>query len=131
MCFGQVSRLKKKGFFKPHFLCSTPVTTEPMLLLLPFKYIYLYIYIYILLHTHTASFLPLSCQIEALDVGRVYKIRIGHNGAGMAPGWFLEYVDVKRLIMAMVKPEKKEEEKKDKKKKKKKKVSKATDRQDI
>ncbi|XP_053543932.1 lipoxygenase homology domain-containing protein 1 [Ictalurus punctatus] len=60
-------------------------------------------------------------KIEALDVGRVYKIRIGHNGAGMAPGWFLEYVDVKRLIMAMVKPEKKEEEKKDKKKKKKKK----------
>lgn len=63
-----------------------------------------------------------SFQIEALDVGRVYKIRIGHNGAGLAPGWFLEYVEVKRLIMAMVKPEKKEEEKKDKKKKKKKKV---------
>lgn len=57
-------------------------------------------------------------------MGRVYKIRIGHNGAGLAPGWFLEYVEVKRLIMAMVKPEKKEEEKKDKKKKKKKKVSK-------
>ncbi|KAF5899708.1 lipoxygenase homology domain-containing protein 1, partial [Clarias magur] len=60
-------------------------------------------------------------KIEALDVGRVYKIRIGHNGAGLAPGWFLDYIEVKRLIMAMVKPEKKEEEKKDKKKKKKKK----------
>ncbi|KAI5096357.1 lipoxygenase-like domain-containing protein 1, partial [Silurus meridionalis] len=60
-------------------------------------------------------------KIEALDVGRVYKIRIEHNGAGLAPGWFLENVEVKRLIMAMVKPEKKEEEKKDKKKKKKKK----------
>lgn len=64
-------------------------------------------------------------------MGRVYKIRIGHNGAGLAPGWFLEYVEVKRLIMAMVKAEKKEEEKKDKKKKKKKKVSKARDRQGI
>ncbi|TRY95059.1 hypothetical protein DNTS_004690 [Danionella cerebrum] len=60
-------------------------------------------------------------RIEALDVGRVYKIRIGHDGTGIGAGWFLEKVDVKRLIMAMVKPEKKEEEKKDKKKKKKKK----------
>ncbi|XP_056301849.1 lipoxygenase homology domain-containing protein 1-like [Danio aesculapii] len=60
-------------------------------------------------------------RIEALDVGRVYKIRIGHDGSGIGAGWFLEKVDVKRLIMAMVKPEKKEEEKKDKKKKKKKK----------
>ncbi|XP_062867638.1 lipoxygenase homology domain-containing protein 1-like [Trichomycterus rosablanca] len=60
-------------------------------------------------------------KIEALDVGQIYKIRIGHNGTGVAPGWFLEHVDVKRLIMAMVKSEKKEEEKKDKKKKKRKK----------
>ncbi|XP_055036930.2 lipoxygenase homology domain-containing protein 1 [Misgurnus anguillicaudatus] len=60
-------------------------------------------------------------RIEALDVGRVYKIRIGHDGTGVGPGWFLEKVDVKRLVMAMVKPEKKEEDKKDKKKKKKKK----------
>ncbi|XP_067279249.1 lipoxygenase homology domain-containing protein 1-like isoform X2 [Pseudorasbora parva] len=60
-------------------------------------------------------------RIEALDVGRVYKIRIGHDGSGIGAGWFLEKVDVKRLVMAMVKPEKKEEDKKDKKKKKKKK----------
>ncbi|XP_016325596.1 lipoxygenase homology domain-containing protein 1-like [Sinocyclocheilus anshuiensis] len=60
-------------------------------------------------------------KIEALDVGRVYKIRIGHDGSGIGAGWFLEKVDVKRLVMAMVKPEKKEEDKKDKKKKKKKK----------
>ncbi|KAK9954997.1 hypothetical protein ABG768_014905 [Culter alburnus] len=60
-------------------------------------------------------------RIEALDVGRVYKIRIGHDGSGVGAGWFLEKVDVKRLVMAMVKPEKKEEDKKDKKKKKKKK----------
>lgn len=56
-------------------------------------------------------------------MGRVYKIRIGHDGTGVGAGWFLETVDVKRLVMAMVKPEKKEEDKKDKKKKKKKKVS--------
>lgn len=62
-------------------------------------------------------------KIEALDMGRVYKIRIGHDGTGIGAGWFLEKVDVKRLVMAMVKPEKKEEDKKDKKKKKKKKVS--------
>lgn len=61
-------------------------------------------------------------QIEGLDVGRVYKIRIGHDGSGVGPGWFLEKVDVKRLVMAMVKPEKKEDDKKDKKKKKRKKV---------
>ncbi|XP_057216274.1 lipoxygenase homology domain-containing protein 1-like isoform X1 [Triplophysa rosa] len=60
-------------------------------------------------------------KIEGLDVGRVYKIRIGHDGSGVGPGWFLEKVDVKRLVMAMVKPEKKEDDKKDKKKKKKKK----------
>ncbi|KTF89799.1 hypothetical protein cypCar_00010796 [Cyprinus carpio] len=60
-------------------------------------------------------------RIEGLDVGRVYKIRIGHDGSGIGAGWFLEKVDVKRLVMAMVKPEKKEEDKKDKKKKKKKK----------
>uniref|UniRef100_W5L5M4 Lipoxygenase homology PLAT domains 1 n=1 Tax=Astyanax mexicanus TaxID=7994 RepID=W5L5M4_ASTMX len=60
-------------------------------------------------------------KIEALDVGLVYKIRIGHDGSGVCPGWFLESVEVKRLVWAWVKPEKKEEEKKDKKKKKKKK----------
>ncbi|XP_026052473.1 lipoxygenase homology domain-containing protein 1-like [Carassius auratus] len=60
-------------------------------------------------------------RIEGLDVGRVYKIRIGHDGSGIGAGWFLEKVDIKRLVMAMVKPEKKEEDKKDKKKKKKKK----------
>lgn len=70
-------------------------------------------------------------KIEALDVGRVYKIRIGHDGSGIGAGWFLEKVDVKRLIMAMVKPEKKEEEKKDKKKKKKKKVSLGTNQFDM
>ncbi|XP_063067192.1 lipoxygenase homology domain-containing protein 1-like [Engraulis encrasicolus] len=47
---------------------------------------------------------------EAHDVGRVFKIRIGHDGSGAAPGWFLESVHVRRLIMALVPIEKKEEE---------------------
>ena len=68
-------------------------------------------------------------QIEALDVGRVFKVRIGHDGSGVADGWFLDTVYVKRLIMALLpkeekkedKKEEKKEDKKDKKKKKKKK----------
>lgn len=65
-----------------------------------------------------------SCinQIEAHDVGKLYKLRIGHDGKGIAPGWFLEKVEIRRLVMALVKVEaKKEETKKDKKKDKKKK----------
>lgn len=58
-------------------------------------------------------------QIEAKDVGKIFKIRIGHNGAGIGSGWFLETVDVKHLIMALVPKEKKKEDKKKKKKKKK------------
>lgn len=63
-----------------------------------------------------------SYQIEAQDVGKIYKIRIYHDGKGVCDGWFLETVDIKRLTMAMVKVEvKKEDTKKDKKKDKKKK----------
>ncbi|XP_014324136.2 lipoxygenase homology domain-containing protein 1 [Xiphophorus maculatus] len=64
-------------------------------------------------------------KIEALDVGKIYKIRIFHDGKGIGDGWFLEMVDIKRLTMAMVQIEVKKEEttkkekKKDKKKKKK------------
>ncbi|XP_023678721.2 lipoxygenase homology domain-containing protein 1 isoform X1 [Paramormyrops kingsleyae] len=60
-------------------------------------------------------------KIEALDVGKIFKIRIGHDGSGIGDGWFLESVDIMRLTMAMVKKEVKKEDKKDKKKKKKKK----------
>uniref|UniRef100_A0A3B3XW86 PLAT domain-containing protein n=1 Tax=Poecilia mexicana TaxID=48701 RepID=A0A3B3XW86_9TELE len=62
-------------------------------------------------------------KIEALDVGKIYKIRIFHDGKGIGDGWFLEMVDIKRLTMAMVQIEVKKEEttKKDKKKDKKKK----------
>lgn len=63
-----------------------------------------------------------TAQIEAQDVGKIYKVRIYHDGKGIGDGWFLEAVDIKRLTMAMVQVEvKKEEPKKDKKKDKKKK----------
>ena len=54
-------------------------------------------------------------------MGKIFKIRISHDGQGMGSGWFLDTVDVKRLIMAMVSVPKKKEDKKEKKKKKKKK----------
>ncbi|KAG7241182.1 hypothetical protein INR49_025925, partial [Caranx melampygus] len=61
-------------------------------------------------------------SIEAQDVGKMYKLRIFHDGKGIGDGWFLETVDIKRLTMAMVQVEvKKEDTKKDKKKDKKKK----------
>lgn len=61
-------------------------------------------------------------QIEALDVGQIYKIRIGHDGTGVGAGWFVETVEIRRLTMALVQTEvKKEDTKKDKKKDKKKK----------
>uniref|UniRef100_A0A4W4F748 PLAT domain-containing protein n=1 Tax=Electrophorus electricus TaxID=8005 RepID=A0A4W4F748_ELEEL len=58
-------------------------------------------------------------KIEAKDVGKIFKLRIGHDGSGIWAGWFLEKVDVKYLVMALVKKEKKEDKKKNKKKKKK------------
>nr|XP_023838831.1 lipoxygenase homology domain-containing protein 1-like [Salvelinus alpinus] len=64
-------------------------------------------------------------KIEALNVGKLFKIRIGHDGSGVSDGWFLETVDIKRLTMAMVQrevvKEKPKDDKKDKKKNKKKK----------
>ncbi|XP_054665159.1 lipoxygenase homology domain-containing protein 1 isoform X2 [Grus americana] len=51
---------------------------------------------------------------EAADVGKIYKIRIGHDGKGIGDGWFLESVMLKRLATKM-----KESDKKKKKKKKK------------
>uniref|UniRef100_A0A667Z1M9 Lipoxygenase homology PLAT domains 1 n=1 Tax=Myripristis murdjan TaxID=586833 RepID=A0A667Z1M9_9TELE len=61
-------------------------------------------------------------KIEALDVGKIYKIRIGHDGTGVGAGWFVETVEIRRLTMALVRTEvKKEDTKKDKKKDKKKK----------
>ncbi|XP_054895001.1 lipoxygenase homology domain-containing protein 1 [Poeciliopsis prolifica] len=58
-------------------------------------------------------------KFEAKDVGKIFKIRIGHDGSGIGSGWFLESVDVKHLILALVPKEKKKDDKKKKKKKKK------------
>ncbi|XP_034956813.2 lipoxygenase homology domain-containing protein 1 [Zootoca vivipara] len=51
-------------------------------------------------------------KVEAADVGKVYKIRIGHDGSGIGDGWFLETVTVKKM------PTREEKKKKKKKKKK-------------
>lgn len=51
-------------------------------------------------------------------MGKIFKIRIGHDGSGIGSGWFLESVDVKHLTVALVPKEKKKEDKKKKKKKK-------------
>ena len=52
-------------------------------------------------------------------MGKIFKVRIGHDGSGIGSGWFLEQVDVKHLVLAMVTREKKKDDKKKKKKKKK------------
>lgn len=52
--------------------------------------------------------------MEAGDVGKIYKIRIGHDGTGIGDGWFLESITIKHLASKS-----KETEKKKKKKKKK------------
>lgn len=52
-------------------------------------------------------------------MGKIFKIRIGHDGSGIGSGWFLESVDVKHLILTLVPKEKKKDDKKKKKKKKK------------
>lgn len=48
-------------------------------------------------------------KVEASDVGRIYKIRIGHDGTGFGAGWFLETVTVKKLqtLKKVEKPKKK------------------------
>ncbi|XP_025021880.1 lipoxygenase homology domain-containing protein 1 [Python bivittatus] len=53
-------------------------------------------------------------KIEAVEVGRIYKIRIGHDGTGLGDGWFLEKIIIKKMVTKT-----KETEKKNRKKKKK------------
>lgn len=36
--------------------------------------------------------IPFFSQIEMADVGPLLKIRVGHDGAGMFSGWFLDKV---------------------------------------
>ncbi|XP_031413077.1 lipoxygenase homology domain-containing protein 1 [Meleagris gallopavo] len=51
-------------------------------------------------------------KIEAADVGKIYKIRIGHDGKGIGDGWFLESVTLKRLATKMDESDKKKKKKK-------------------
>ncbi|XP_064032385.1 lipoxygenase homology domain-containing protein 1 [Pogoniulus pusillus] len=48
---------------------------------------------------------------EAADVGKIYKIRIGHDGTGIGDGWFLESVTLKRLTMKKKESDKKKKNK--------------------
>nr|XP_020662186.1 lipoxygenase homology domain-containing protein 1 [Pogona vitticeps] len=50
-------------------------------------------------------------KVEAADVGKVYKIRIGHDGTGFGDGWFLETVTVKKMATKMEKKKKKKKKK--------------------
>ncbi|XP_030114351.4 lipoxygenase homology domain-containing protein 1 isoform X9 [Taeniopygia guttata] len=49
---------------------------------------------------------------EAADVGKIYKIRIGHDGTGIGDGWFLESVTLKRLATKTEGSDKKKKKKK-------------------
>lgn len=51
-------------------------------------------------------------QREAADVGKIYKIRIGHDGTGIGDGWFLESVTLKRLSGKAKESDKKKKKKK-------------------
>ncbi|XP_065519706.1 lipoxygenase homology domain-containing protein 1 isoform X2 [Lathamus discolor] len=51
---------------------------------------------------------------EAADVGKIYKIRIGHDGKGIGDGWFLESVTLKRLAKRTKDPDEKKKKKKKK-----------------
>uniref|UniRef100_A0A8C6Y609 Lipoxygenase homology PLAT domains 1 n=1 Tax=Naja naja TaxID=35670 RepID=A0A8C6Y609_NAJNA len=53
-------------------------------------------------------------KIEAVDVGRIYKIRIGHDGTGLADGWFLENVVIKKMVTKTNGQDKKKKKKKKK-----------------
>ncbi|XP_072215279.1 lipoxygenase homology domain-containing protein 1 [Excalfactoria chinensis] len=53
-------------------------------------------------------------KIEAADVGKIYKIRIGHDGKGIGDGWFLESVTLKRLATKMDESDRKQKKKKKK-----------------
>ncbi|XP_078530890.1 lipoxygenase homology domain-containing protein 1 isoform X2 [Lissotriton helveticus] len=53
-------------------------------------------------------------KVEAADVGKILKLRIGHDGRGIGDGWYLESVMVKRLEVKMVEVDKKKKKKKKK-----------------
>ncbi|XP_042187934.1 lipoxygenase homology domain-containing protein 1 [Callorhinchus milii] len=55
-------------------------------------------------------------KIQATDVGKLIKIRIGHDGSGMGDGWYLETVSISRLSWRPAAEEKKKKKKNKKKK---------------
>ncbi|XP_029436484.1 lipoxygenase homology domain-containing protein 1 [Rhinatrema bivittatum] len=53
-------------------------------------------------------------KIEAMDVGKIIKLRIGHDGDNFGDGWYLETVTIKRLQMKIAETDKKKKKKKKK-----------------
>nr|XP_004656868.2 lipoxygenase homology domain-containing protein 1 isoform X2 [Jaculus jaculus] len=55
-------------------------------------------------------------QLEAADVGEVYKIRLGHTGEGFGPSWFVDTVWLRHLVVreANLTPEEEARKKKEK-----------------
>ncbi|XP_006144481.1 lipoxygenase homology domain-containing protein 1 isoform X1 [Tupaia chinensis] len=41
-------------------------------------------------------------QLEAADVGEIYKIRLGHTGEGFGPSWFVDMVWLRHLVVREV-----------------------------
>ncbi|XP_027253746.1 lipoxygenase homology domain-containing protein 1 isoform X3 [Cricetulus griseus] len=55
-------------------------------------------------------------QLEAADVGEIYKIRLGHTGEGFGPSWFVDTVWLRHLVVqeANLTPEEEARKKKEK-----------------
>ncbi|XP_044239129.1 lipoxygenase homology domain-containing protein 1 isoform X1 [Ursus arctos] len=55
-------------------------------------------------------------QLEAEDVGEVFKIRLGHTGEGFGPSWFVDTLWLRRLVVreADLTPEEEAQKKKEK-----------------
>ncbi|XP_036061123.1 lipoxygenase homology domain-containing protein 1 isoform X2 [Onychomys torridus] len=55
-------------------------------------------------------------QLEAADVGEIYKIRLGHTGEGFGPSWFVDTVWLRHLVVQEVNLTPEEEARKKKEK---------------
>ncbi|KAM7126032.1 lipoxygenase homology domain-containing protein 1 isoform 1-T1 [Molossus nigricans] len=55
-------------------------------------------------------------QLEAVDVGEIFKIRLGHTDEGFSPGWFVDMVWLRHLLVQEVEltPEEEARRKKEK-----------------
>ncbi|XP_060028313.1 lipoxygenase homology domain-containing protein 1 [Erinaceus europaeus] len=38
-------------------------------------------------------------QLEAEDVGEIFKVRLGHTGEGLSPGWFVDTLWLRQLVV--------------------------------